>query len=447
MATRKILVNRDLNKNEIQNVKAQNLAATPNDVEESQFWYDTANHTMKFYNGTTAVDMGSQGKIYTGGTGIDINGTTISVDTSVIAQQSDIPTNNNQLTNGAGYITGITGSDVTTALGFTPYNATNPNGYQANVIESIKVNDVAQTITAKAVNITVPTTVASLTDASDYAKVASLATVATTGAYSDLTGTPTVDQTYSGTSTNAQSGTAVKSAIDAAVSSVYKPAGSVAFASLPTLGSSIEGNVYNVTDAFTTTADFVEGAGKSYPAGTNVVCINTSGTTYKWDVLAGFVDLSGYQTTITGGATTITSSDLTASRALISNGSGKVAVSEVTSTELGYLDGVTSSIQTQIDGKQATISDLATIRSGAGKGATATQKLTATNPALTATGGVCTWTISNTLATADVCVTIKEVSTNDEVEASVSSTSSNVVIKMNSTSNISAGVYKATIIG
>lgn len=43
--------------------------------------------------------------------------------------------------------------------------------------------------------------------------VATLATVATTGAYSDLSGTPTVDQTYDGTSTNAQSGVAVASAI------------------------------------------------------------------------------------------------------------------------------------------------------------------------------------------------------------------------------------------
>ena len=40
-----------------------------------------------------------------------------------------------------------------------------------------------------------------------------LATVATTGAYSDLSGTPTVDQTYSAASTNAQSGVAVASAI------------------------------------------------------------------------------------------------------------------------------------------------------------------------------------------------------------------------------------------
>lgn len=61
--------------------------------------------------------------------------------------------------------------------------------------------------------------------------------------------------------------------------------------------------------------------------------------------------LNGKQATVTGGASTITSSNLTASRALVSNGSGKVAVSAVTSTELGYLDGVTSNIQTQINGK------------------------------------------------------------------------------------------------
>lgn len=108
---------------------------------------------------------------------------------------------------------------------------------------------------------------------------------------------------------------------------------------------------------------------------------------------------------------------------------------------------VTAANKTTWNNKQDAISDLATIRSGAAKGATATQKITATNPALTATGGVCTWTISNTLATADVHVTIKEVATNDEVETSITTTANNVVIKMNSTSNIAAGTYKAVIIG
>ena len=64
---------------------------------------------------------------------------------------------------------------------------------------------------------------------------------------------------------------------------------------------------------------------------------------------------------ITGAATTIESNDLTASRALVSNSSGKVAVSDVTLTELGYLDGVTSSVQDQLDGKQASSSKITAI--------------------------------------------------------------------------------------
>jgi hypothetical protein len=61
--------------------------------------------------------------------------------------------------------------------------------------------------------------------------------------------------------------------------------------------------------------------------------------------------LAGKQATITGAATSIVSSDLTASRALVSDGSGKVAVSSVTSTELSYSAGVTSAIQTQLNAK------------------------------------------------------------------------------------------------
>ena len=63
---------------------------------------------------------------------------------------------------------------------------------------------------------------------------------------------------------------------------------------------------------------------------------------------------------IAGAVSTITTSDLTASRALVSGSGGKVEVSAVTSTELGYLDGVSSAIQTQLNAKQATITGAAT---------------------------------------------------------------------------------------
>ena len=84
--------------------------------------------------------------------------------------------------------------------------------------------------------------------------------------------------------------------ISAAISSVYKPAGSTTFAALPAPAANVLGNVYNVTDAFTTTDQFVEGAGKSYPAGTNVAVVLV-GEDYKYDVLSGMVDLSNYSTT------------------------------------------------------------------------------------------------------------------------------------------------------
>jgi hypothetical protein len=61
--------------------------------------------------------------------------------------------------------------------------------------------------------------------------------------------------------------------------------------------------------------------------------------------------INGKEATITGAATTITSSDLTASRAVVSDASGKVAVSAATSAEVAFLSGVTSAVQTQIDAK------------------------------------------------------------------------------------------------
>ena len=59
------------------------------------------------------------------------------------------------------------------------------------------------------------------------------------------------------------------------------------------------------------------------------------------------------QDEITGGATTITESNLTANRALISNANGKVAVSGTTSTQLEYLNTVTSNVQTQLNNKMS----------------------------------------------------------------------------------------------
>ena len=84
---------------------------------------------------------------------------------------------------------------------------------------------------------------------------------------------------------------------------------------------------------------------------TTVRDINTATDTNLASEKAIRTELNTKQNTITGAATTITSNDLTVSRALVSNANGKVAVSDITSTELSYLDGVSSNVQTQINGK------------------------------------------------------------------------------------------------
>lgn len=131
---------------------------------------------------------------------------------------------------------------------------------QAGAIDSISVNGTPQTIDSnKNVDITVPTNNNQLTNGAGY-----------------------------------QTANDVATAIDNKITSTYKAKGSTTFANLPTLSASYEGFVYNITDSFTTTTDFVEGAGNTYPAGTNVVIIDVGSSTYKYDVLGSFVDLSGY---------------------------------------------------------------------------------------------------------------------------------------------------------
>lgn len=62
-----------------------------------------------------------------------------------------------------------------------------------------------------------------------------------------------------------------------------RPMGTVAFVSLPALTAAAAGDMYNISDEFTTTEDFKEGAGGIIPAGANIYKTSDG----KWDVLAG----------------------------------------------------------------------------------------------------------------------------------------------------------------
>ena len=122
--------------------------------------------------GSGNIDIQGGGSSYTAGDGIDITNNVISV-TSAISTGAALgataiqPSALNGYATQAwvgqqGYITGITSSDVTTALGYTPYNSSNPNGY----------------ITSSALT--------------PYVLSADLAIVATSGSYNDLSDKPTI---------------------------------------------------------------------------------------------------------------------------------------------------------------------------------------------------------------------------------------------------------------
>ena len=312
-----------------------------------------------------------------------------------------------------------------------------------------------------------------------------------------------VDTTVTASSTNLVTSGAVKTAIDNAVASVIIPKASIsAVSGLPTLVKEHVGWMYNFSAAFETTSDFVEGSGIIYPAGTNVVVVEYTSGTYKYDVFAGFVDTSSFITasstdtltnktidaddntisdleldnfkssivvnSTTGIAAVATASDdkvatekaiaeaiedfITASstntltnKTFDANGTGN-SISNLEVADFKSGDVVTSS--TGIAGvSSASDSKLATEKAIASALVSKANKIIATNEALTPVSGVATWTITNTIGDADVIVKIKEVATGDDVIADVTCTVSTVTIKINATSAIATGTYKATIIG
>lgn len=370
---KKRLIDLDLNGNEIQNGVDQNLATAPNNPKEGQFYWNTADKEDYIWNGNEWVKRTSQGRIYTEGTGIDITGTVISIDDTIVATK-DFVSNT-----------------------YVPQTRTiNTKPLSGNV--TLNASDVGAVPTSRKVNNKALSSDITL-DADDV------------GALADST-------KYGAT-------------IDISLNETdYKLTISL---------KDQDGTVLN-----TKTVDFpIESVvvGGSYDsANQKIILTLQNGTTI--DVPVGDL-IAGLQTEIT--STNKLDSDL-----VDDTTSAHKFVTNAQRTQIGTNATNISTIQTTIGGYgnivTHNVNEFATAAQGT-KADTACQKFTATNPALTPSSGVCTWTITNTLANADVQVIIREVSSNQEVVAGVTTTASTITIKMNSTSNISANTYKAVIIG
>jgi hypothetical protein len=90
---------------------------------------------------------------------------------------------------------------------------------------------------------------------------------------------------------------AVYNAITTALTSIYTPRGDLTCAELTSslLVAANVGNIYEMSDSGTTSALFLQGAGKTIHVGDNVGIIQTGVDTYKFNLMANAFDMTDYQ--------------------------------------------------------------------------------------------------------------------------------------------------------
>ena len=125
-----------------------------------EFGLETDTNKLKRGDGTTSWNNLSY--FGSGGAVQSVNGQTGVVvldaqDVGALPDNTVIPTKTSDLDNDSGFITGIDSTDVTTALGYTPYSDANPSGYQDatdvnSAIEAKITNSVQSTSTSNALS-------------------------------------------------------------------------------------------------------------------------------------------------------------------------------------------------------------------------------------------------------------------------------------------------------
>lgn len=263
------------------------------------------------------------------------------------AKTVDIPTKTSQLNNDSGYITandvpvksvdGATGDVVTNAVKTTTQTLTEAQKQQARTNIGAGTSSFDGDYNSLTNKPTIPTKTSQLTNDSGFITDAALTDYAKTIDIPTKTSQLDNDSHYI-------------TANEAPVQSVNTKTGAVVL----TQDDVGDGTTYvrthnDFTDALKTQIN--TNKDNIAMAEGDIDGLQTDVGTLKTNVTSLQTALTSKQDVIVGAASTITENNLVTDRALVSNSSGKVAVSNVTSTELGYLDGVTSNVQTQLDKK------------------------------------------------------------------------------------------------
>lgn len=409
MAKKNFLVDIDLNKNELQNVVLQNLAAAPGSAKSGQIWYDTTNNLVYFYNGSSAVPVG----YLPPATASTLGGVKIGTNVNVAAD---------------GTISINTASNTQTGV----IRIATDNEASAGAAETIAVNpkQLAAAIASAQIGALVYKGTWDITSATDFSGI----TLPVKQGWMYMV-TGTGPKTIGGIEWNAG---------DYIVMDSDVPVG---------------GTITNVSKIDNTeSSDIVRLAATQTLTNKTINADNNTITdletdNFKSGVIVTSVDSTGADTSIPT-EKAVRSAITTATAGMVTvNGTQTLTNKTIdaddnTIQDLGVANFKSGVVRTSTDGVRLPVSasDTALITEKAAS-SFFTTKITEANPALTVSSGVCTWTVSNTIGSADVVASVREVSTGNEVMCDITYGAANITIKMNSASNITAGIYKVVVIG
>lgn len=156
--------------------------------------------------------------------------------------------------------------------------------------------------------------------------------------------------------------------------------------------------------------------------------------------------LSNNRVMISSGSAVVEATAITASRALVSDSNGIPVAATTTTTELNYVNGVTSAIQTQLDAKQALDSDLTAVAglsstgliARTGSGTASVRTITGTSNRVTVSNGDgVSGNPTLDIGTDVVTLTGTQALTNKDIDGGTASNSSRITVPKASTSTLS----------
>lgn len=471
MASRKWVVDLDLKQNEIQNPVFQNLASTPPTPKEGQFWYNTTDKYPYYYNGTAAMPIGYLPPATTTTLGGVIVGSNISVAADGTISVADASTSTKGVIEIATDTEASTGTDTVRAINAKQLaTKVTANGAITAATKCKITYDAKGLVTAGAdlAESDIPSLhLAKITDVTATAAEVNVldgitASTAELNILDGVTATTTELNYVDGVTSAIQTQIDNKVTKNSAITSATKCKITYDSKGLVTAGADLAASDIPDISATYVPQTAVGAANGVAGLGADGKVPSSQLPSFVDDVIdayivSGATALSAGWLSLTNGGAALTpetgkiyvvlSSGQYQNKTYRWSGSTYVEISEAPGQATESTAGI-AAIATQAecttgtnDTKFVTPLKMATYTSGMAK------KFATNNSALTASGGVCTWAITNSLATADVGVHVYEVSTGDEVMVSVNATSGTITVKINSASNIAANTYRAVVIG